>query len=253
MRAWWVFVLTVCLGVLTPTVAVASTDASRHAPVSRSGAVVSQAPVPLTTLNPVPGTSVLTTEVFLTRWTTRLVYGQRGLLEGQVLVIDGALPEARVHLYARPVGKQRWSHIAATTTAPDAGVFRFNRFTPRSNTNYRVVYRGGLLYEGSAATKRINVARRVRDDVARHPDGGFRLHGSIAPSVTGKRVLLQRKTCGACDWKVIKRTRTSNTSRWAFRIWGPNRPATWRYRAMVPGDSRFVTSYGDHVWSITRR
>lgn len=230
----------------------AQASTSRGAPVSPTGRVVSQTPAPLTSIDPVPGTSLVGTDVSTTRWTSRLVFGRPALLEGQVLVDDGALPDAPVTLYARPVGGDRWTRAGSTLTSSDTGLFEFDTVVPTGITDYRVVYDGGLVYSSSGQTTRVQVARRVRDALVRLTSGDFRLRGSLAAPVRDKRVYLQRRTCSTCSWSAVSRTSTDPRSRWSFDLVGPTRRGTWFFRAVVPADSRFVTSYGDHVWSLTR-
>lgn len=129
------------------TVAGAVTASPVHACMS-IGALVSPVGSALSTTHSVPVVEsgelvigVVGTEVHWTRRTTWLTYGARALLEGQVVTFDGALPDAEVTLYGRPVGGD-WRPLATTRTDPDTGLFVF-RPRPSRKTARRAEYGGG--------------------------------------------------------------------------------------------------------------
>lgn len=253
MRAARLLAVLLLLALVQGTPAHASSSAGPNVPVSPTGTVVARAPLPVVTgTTPAEIDGPLATDVQWTRWSRLVRFGQAAVLEGQVLVADGSLPDAPVRLLARPVGTDRWSTVAQSRTTTDTGVFAFEGVRPEANTDYRVEYGGNLLYASSTADRRVPVARRVRDSITRLSDGDFRLAGSVAPRAAGQRVLLQRRTCESCAWRTVSRTSTNRRSRWGFEVAAPARKGTWWYRAAVPADPRFVRSYSDHVWSVTR-
>lgn len=250
MRAWGLLVLAMTL-VLTATPAAGSTAPNRSP--SEQGTVRSGDPLPVTThdVGPVPG--AIATDIRWTRWSRLVVYGGRTTLQGQVVTDDGAVPDAEVDLYARRAGASRWRQVGTTVSSASTGVFAFGDHAPSATSDYRVVFAGDLLYAAAEATRRVPVARRVRDTMRRIDANHYRLRGSVAPAYRGRVVLLQRKTCARCAWSTQARGHTSSTSRWRFRVAGPTNRRTWYFRAVVPADSRFVRSYGDHVWTLRRR
>lgn len=231
----------------------AEASATSLAPVSPSGRILSSSPVPLAKPAAVPASGPLATEIYWSRWSTSLVYGTEPVLEGQVVTIDGALPRAEVRLLARSAGSSRWSRVASSLTSTDTGLFAFNRHVPAATTDYRVVFAGNLVYAGAEGGKRVAVARRIRDSLTQRADGRFAFSGSVSPSYAGKKVVIHRKECSSCRWRTVSSTQTGSTSRWRSVLSGPTRRGSWYFRAMVPGDIAFTTSYGDHIWRITRR
>lgn len=230
----------------------AHASAAARAPISRVGAVIAAAPLSAVRQHagPVPG--VVATEIHWTRWSRQLVYGHSSILEGQVVTADGALPDADVDLYARRAGSTRWSLVASTATSSDTGVFRFDRHVPSATTTYRVVFEATVVYSRSEATKTVRVARRVRDSMTRIDSSAFRFGGSVAPTYSDRRIILQRRQCSGCTWSTVASKNTTARSRWSFRLTGPTTRGTWYYRAVVPADQLFVTSYSDHTWALTR-
>lgn len=195
-------------------------------------------------------TGVRETRVHWTRWSTRLVHGERATLHGQVVTDDGAVPGADVDLLARPAGADAWREVASASSDPDTGVFAFDCVPAEATTRFRVVYRGSLLHAPSRAERTVAVARWVPDRMVPKPSG-LRLVGSVSPAYAGRPVLLQRRTCQTCTWKVVDRRAADSDSEWRFRVAVP-RSGAWGYRVKVPADARFVTGYGDHVWRVTR-
>lgn len=224
----------------------AEAETSYGEPVSPTAALLLGAPIPVSA-----SVGVFTTEVRWTRRTDRVTYGTAALLEGQVTTSDGALPDVAVHLYGRPVGARDWSPVATRRTSAANGRFRFDP-VPVRTTDYRVVFRGELLYGASEAVTRVSVARKVTSAMARNADGTFTMKGTVAPRYVGRTVRLQRKTCSSCAWTTISSAETSSTSTWKFRVTGPGKPGTWSFRAVVPSDSYFLAGSSD-TWLITRR
>ncbi|MQA63121.1 MAG: hypothetical protein GEU86_16885 [Actinophytocola sp.] len=237
------------IGVLAGPVAQA--DTSVGASVSRTGAVLEMTrPVPVVGTGD-PVISVVPTEVAWTRHTSWLTYGYRSLLEGQVVTVDGAVPNAAVKLYARPVGQSGWSYVATRRTSSATGIFRFDMHKPVRKTDYRVIYGPEWAYTASRAYVTVNVKRKITSTVTRNSDGTFTMTGSIAPKSAGKTVRLQRKKCGSCSYSTIKSITASSTSTYRFRFTGPTTRGTWYFRAYTPSDSGFLTSYSGY-WTIRR-
>jgi hypothetical protein len=236
------------VGLLTAVPAEATTGSGT--PMSPTDDLRRQPPAPLA--SPVASAGVVPTKIQWTLWSTQVVYGSTSVLEGQVVDDDGAVADAPVDLYVRPPGSDHWSEVASTTSSSTSGVFSFRDHEPSATTDYRVVYEGDLMHSGSDATMRVQVLRRVRDALRQAADGSYRLVGSVAPRYVDRRALLQRRTCSRCDWWVVDRTKTNRRSRWRLELAAPKRRGDWDYRVVVPADRRFTTSYGDHIWRLTR-
>ncbi|MFC6285902.1 hypothetical protein ACFP3Q_01725 [Nocardioides sp. GCM10027113] len=190
------------------------------------------------------------TSIHWTRATRSLTYGQGGLLEGQVVTDDGAVPDAAVDLYARPVGKKRWTLIASTRSDDEDAVFRFECLRPEKTTSYKVVHESSGLYGRSAAERRISVRRHLPDEMRQVGPTVFTLRGRVLPGYDG-RVRLQRRDCEECAWSTVLRTATRNGTSWQFTFdVAARRGAMW-FRAMVPAGDGYARSFGDHVWPIT--
>lgn len=227
----------------------AQADTTIYAPVSPTGAALLTArPVPLVGSGEI-SVGVVDTDVRWTRRTNWLVFGHRALLEGQVVTVDGALPDAPVRLHAKPYGKA-WRPIATTRTSTDAGVFRFTH-KPWRKTRYRVEYAGEWAYAASEAKATVKVRREITSELKRNADGTFTMRGALAPKSPGKTVRLQRKTCRSCSWSVIKSTSAARDSTFRFRLSGPSRRGTWYFRAITPRDPAYLRSFGD-VWALRR-
>lgn len=167
-----------------------------------------------------------------------------------MVTVDGALPNAAVRLYARPVGQRDWTYVAARRTSTDRGLFRFDTHKPVRNTDYRVDYVAEWAYQPSSESATVKVRRKISSTVTRDGDT-FVMSGSIAPKSPGKTVRLQRKTCSGCSWTTVKSTTASSSSAWRFRFSGPTKRGTWYFRAYTPSDSRLSTGYSG-TWSIRR-
>ncbi|MPY78791.1 MAG: hypothetical protein GEV04_09865 [Actinophytocola sp.] len=220
-----------------------------YAPVSpTASALLITRPVPLVGSGEA-SVGVAHTEVYFTRRTSWLVFGRQALLEGQVVTVDGALPDAPVQLHAKPYGRS-WRPVATTRTSTDNGVFRFTHQTWRT-TLYRVEYAGEWAYAPSETTATVDVRRKITSEMKRNADGTFTLRGALAPKSPGKTVRLQRKTCGSCAWSTVRATTASDRSTWQFRLSGPPRRGTWYFRAVTPPDPAFLRSLSD-TWALRR-
>lgn len=129
---------------------------------------------------------------------------------------------------------------------------RFDMHRPARNTDYRVVYRGELIYAPASTTKRVHVQRRLASTVTSSADGTYTLRGTVTPKVAGKIVRLQRAKCPTwCSFSTVKSTKTTSRSTWSFRVAFPT-GSSWSYRAYALSDRYFTDSYSD-AWSIRRQ
>lgn len=196
---------------------------------------------------------VVETDVRWTRWTVRLPYGERTLLEGQVVSDEeGALAEVEVGLYARRADLTGWTRVGVAVTSSDNAVFRFDQHLPDGSTEYRAVYEGDLLHAGAEGRRTVGVSRRV-DDALRSRREGAVFSGRVSPRYAGRPVVVQRKTCGGCGWQRLTVLRTSDRSRWRTTVGAPPAGSAWRFRVVVPADARFLRSRGSGVWVLRAR
>lgn len=194
--------------------------------------------------------SVEETRIRWTRWSTRVVHGDRAVLEGQVVTGDGAVARAQLDLLERPAGATEWTLLGTAETDSETGVFSFGCLRPSVTTEYRAVYHGTVYFGASQAQRKVGVARRVHDSLERTGAERFVLSGSVGPRYVGRRVLLQRRSCGDCGWRTVRRADTTSRSRWRFAIDSSSFTRRQWFRAVVPADGRYVRSVGDHVWRI---
>lgn len=241
-----VAVLSVVSGILAMLVAMPQASARSCAPAP--GGVDTMAPVTslVGSANPV----ATDTRIRLTRWSTKVRYGDFAVMHGQVVSDDGAIPDATVDLYTRQAGASEWVAAGSAQADQETGVFAFGCLLPEMNTDYRVVYEGSLTHAASQLEHTVRVLRRVPDTLSQVAADRFRLRGSVQPGYADRRVLLQQKDCRRCRWDTVRRKETTSRSRWRFTIdadWSGRR---W-FRAVVPADRSYARSPGDHVWRIT--
>lgn len=239
---------------LTPTAAV-GVDPDPAAGGAASACTVPHPPRVLAQPDGVAAEIPVVTQETSIRWTraTRSVtYGQGGLLEGQVVTGDGAVPNADVDLYARPHGARKWTFVSSTRSDEGSGVFTFDCLQPATSTRYRVVHEANGLHGRSAAERRIAVRRHLLDELRQVGPTAFVLRGRVSPRYDG-RVHLQRRDCAGCSWTTVQRTRSASGTAWRFSLDASGRRDEVWFRAMVPPGDGFARSYGDHVWSIRSR
>jgi hypothetical protein len=193
------------------------------------------------------------TEIRWTRWHTRVVFGTRATLEGQVVTEDGAIPDAAVSLLARPAGSEEWETVGSATADSDTGVFSFTCLQPTRTTDYRAVYQGTILYTASEGRRKVQVARRVPDSMTQVAATRFRFQGSVEPRYAGRPLVLERKGCSSCRWSTVARTRTTSRSAWRFTIDVSGFTGDRWYRAVVPGDASYARSYSARTWRLSHR
>jgi hypothetical protein len=229
------------LRLLLATVTVVACVALPAAPATATSCV------PQSSTPPVGAGALPTQEATQVRWTQAsgtVRYGDLASLQGQVVTGDGALGDAEVHLFQRPVGGS-WTQVASTTSDRETGVFSFGCLTPAHTTSYRVVYAGELLYAGSEATRQVAVARQVPDRMRQVTPTRLVYAGAVSPDYHGP-VVLQRRS--GRHWNRVEVDRADDRSTWRFVL---RTPRSGSYRAVVPADRRFVLSASDHVWRVT--
>ena len=98
----------------------------------------------------------------------------------------------------------------------------------------------------------------VEEDPNDHQVGfdAFRLKGNITqplPDGTLARyvegvVKLQKKTCGTCHWKTVKKLKTNQYGTFKTRIYAP-RTGRWKWRVNVPASDGYATTKGE-TWTL---
>ena len=66
--------------------------------------------------------------------------------------------------------------------------------------------------------------------------------GTLAPYVEGV-VKLQKKKCGDCKWKTVRKLKTNENGAYKTRIYAP-RQGRWKWRVKVPGSDGYATTKG---------
>lgn len=76
--------------------------------------------------------------------------------------------------------------------------------------------------------------------------GHLVFRGTVSPGHANKTVLMQKRTCRSCVWKLYAKVRTNDASRYRVRIQAP-RHGAWFWRAKVRAYGRYGTSYSG-IW-----
>lgn len=181
-------------------------------------------------------------------------YGDRIRIAGQVQARsdDGPwgyvdIDDDQVTLERRVAGVREWTPVGGRAVADD-GRFAF-RVRAKESTRYRVRYAGSELYllPGSTVRTRVRVAPRLRTRAVADSRGRIHLLGRVRPGLDPRPVVIQRKTCAACEWHRWRRARTDQRGRFRVEIFAPVRGG-WFFRAVAPADApRFVTARG-RIW-----
>jgi len=66
--------------------------------------------------------------------------------------------------------------------------------------------------------------------------------GTVEPYVEGV-VKLQKKTCGTCKWKTVKKVKTNENGAYTTKIFTP-RQGRWKWRVKVPASDGYATTKG---------
>ena len=61
-------------------------------------------------------------------------------------------------------------------------------------------------------------------------------------------VKLQKKSCGECKWKTVKKLKTNENGTFKTRIFAP-REGRWKWRVKVPGSDGYATTKGQ-TWTL---
>lgn len=156
--------------------------------------------------------------------------------------------DGTVVLERRNAGTSRWRQVAE---APDEGDFFFPDLVGLRNATYRIVYSGGTegatSYEPSGAKTSIKVARIINTRGTNPRPNVFFLKGTLKPSYKGKPVVIQRKTCNSCSWKVWKTVKTNRKSKFSARIYAKRTVGKVWYRPLVKSSTRYIKTIGQGV------
>ncbi len=195
------------------------------------------------------------------------VYGSTLELSGQLLYapeegVNEGVAGATVELERKLRGSDTWQSVGTTVTAePAASGYDGPTYTfvvkAKSSAAYRVSYDGNTppedekTYQPSEVKRSIGVTRDLNDKWKRDGRKYF-IVGNVNPGWERKIVTLYRKTCATCNWREYGRDRTSRTGAFALQVAFPPKPGTWSFRAKVPGDDAFNTSYSTEHQTITK-
>lgn len=110
------------------------------------------------------------------------------------------------------------------------------------NASYRVTFAGdetNLPAESEPMTLKV-----MRDFNASKVTKGRRiwLKGDVNPGWGKRKVILQRKTCGSCNWKKVRQQRTTASGGFKLRAAYPPLHKKWRFRAKLKATEEFVAS-----------
>lgn len=188
------------------------------------------------------------------------VYGQRFKIIGQVFLLLGdtpaPLPNQRVVLEQRLTTSTRWAPVSATTTAettlPNGEkhiMFTFSRVAYRS-VYLRVRFAGSADSEaiggsvsddGAAAPVLVRVHRQMPIRLQQPRRARIFLAGTARPLYARQRVVVLRRTCATCAWRVYARPLTDAYGRYRVRLYAPRR-GSFYYIARTPSSRGFALS-----------
>jgi hypothetical protein len=75
--------------------------------------------------------------------------------------------------------------------------------------------------------------RAMNDEVFRNAKGWLVFKGNVDPGWNNRFVQIYKRLCKACQWAIVKRTRTDGSGRWRTRISAP-RTGYWYWKGLVP-------------------
>jgi hypothetical protein len=183
-----------------------------------------------------------------------LTYGTDFFIRGQVIYTDPEDGEeyaagGDVSLDIRDAGSDVWSPAGTDHMSVFYPVFDFDAVATR-NRDYRVTFAGDETYAPSVGTLTVKVARKVTAKMTEPRDNVWYLSGRVAPTYVGQPVVLMRKKCSSCSWRAYATKYTNEFSHYKFRL--PLPPSgSYYFRARVPADASFVTSYSG-TYQLTR-
>lgn len=188
------------------------------------------------------------------------VYGQRFKIVGQVFLLFGdtpaPLPDQRVVLEQRLTTSTQWTTVAATTTSettlPNGEkhiMFTFNRVAYRS-VHLRVRYAGSadsaaiggsLSDDGTRTPVLVRVHRQMPIRLLQPRPSRIFLAGTARPFHARQRVVVLRRSCTTCTWRVYARPLTDAYGRYQVRVYPPRR-GSYYYVVRSPASRGFVLS-----------
>jgi hypothetical protein len=156
--------------------------------------------------------------------TKRVSYGERVRFAGAVAPRTAGRD---VKLEYQPSGRD-WRPVAKSKTAGNGG-YRFS-VRARQSGAYRATGENG-----PSAERRVTVRAHVTAKGKRHVMGthSVRVRGTVKPSLSGRKVSLQRRVHG--HWRSIDRARTGRGGRFSARF-RPHGAGSYRLRVKFGGD-----------------
>jgi hypothetical protein len=76
------------------------------------------------------------------------------------------------------------------------------------------------------------------------------VYGKVAPSYTGKRMTVQRKTCASCNYKTMRTIKVKAGSKYKTTLTAPAQ-GRWRWRLVTKADKKFIATPTATI--VTRR
>ncbi|WP_104105626.1 hypothetical protein [Nocardioides sp. 616] len=73
----------------------------------------------------------------------------------------------------------------------------------------------------------------------------FRYKGTVEALPNGK-VLLEKKSCGKCKWKTVKKLKTNDAGKFRTKIFTPNK-GKWLWRTRVNAQGGYARSYSRKI------
>ena len=104
---------------------------------------------------------------------------------------------------------------------------------------------GGVTYDEvySDPARRITAMRDFNAGT-RKVDGRLYFRGDVNPGWGGRRVVLQRKTCGTCSWRTVTSKAAGPGGGWSFRVTYPSKVGpVWRWQAVLAAAGDFEKSF----------
>lgn len=71
--------------------------------------------------------------------------------------------------------------------------------------------------------------------------------GTVLPYANGK-VLIQKKKCGKCKWKVVQKIKTKANGKYKTRIFVP-KTGVWKWRVYIKGNATYAATKGN-AWNL---
>jgi hypothetical protein len=150
-----------------------------------------------------------------------------------------AVGGATLTLQQLPAGAKSWANVRAVRTASNG--YASYTVKPTRNTKYRWVFAATSTYAGvTSATTTVSVTQVVTvhataKRLAHGPSAAVKLYGTVAPAVTGQRVVVQQYKSGR--WVTTARAATTKRQRL------PNGTTATGYVITVPEKAKGVFRY----------